>query len=125
MLLRKARMIDRVADAFSPATVLFANTERSMLAVVPGAAALIALPLLPEMIESVTFAYVFGTASCRPSKLEPVIVTFFSEATLKPPELERKIPKPLSVIVVSAMYKNIDAPPTVMMPVMPPLERKL
>src|SRR6266700_477243 len=105
MLLPEMRMVAPLAAAFSPVP-LFAIVERSMLAVVLDALAKTALPPLPEMVDLVTLAYMLGENRYRPLLVEPVIVTFFSEATLKPPELKSPTPNALSLITVSATNKK-------------------
>src|SRR6266702_601893 len=103
MLLPEARMVEPL-PAFRPAA-LFAIVERSMLTV--DRKALMALPALPEMIDSVMLAYESPPISDTPSDVEPVMTTFFSEATLKPPKLFSDTPNPLSLITLSATYKNV------------------
>src|SRR6266568_8515579 len=105
MLLPEMRMVEPLAAAFS-ATALFAIVERSMLTVVLAAKRLMALPRLPEMIDLVTLTNTLLSGSDRPFDVEPVMVTFFSEATLKPPELSSATPLSLSLITVSVTNKN-------------------
>src|SRR6266446_4161623 len=109
MLLPEMRRVEPLAAAFS-ATALFAIVERSMLTVVLAAKRLTALPPLPEMIDLVTLTNTLLSGSVRPFDVEPVMVTFFSEATLKPPTLPRRTPFELSLITVSATNKeNVSA----------------
>src|SRR6266446_4783412 len=115
MLLPEMRMVDPLAAALS-AAVLFAIVERSMLTVVLDAKRLTALPPLPEMIDLVTLANMLWSLSMRPSAVEPLMVTFFSDATLKPPELVSMIPVELSLITVSATNKNMVPLRAVKMP---------
>src|SRR6266436_4941782 len=91
MLLLAMRMVAPLTAALS-AIALFAIVVWSTLAVVLPAAATTALPPLAEMIDSLTLANTFVLLRFSPSDTEPVIVTFFSEATLKPPELESRTP---------------------------------
>src|SRR6266446_2708668 len=67
-----------------------------------------------------------GLLSTRPFSDEPVIVTFFSEATLKPPELVNSNPFELALITVFATNrKTVLALAKVAMPAAVLLKRKL
>src|SRR5467141_833241 len=105
MLLPDIRMVEPLAAAFS-ATALFVIVERSMLTVVLAASARTALEPLLRMVDLVTLAKTLLFWSLKPSDDERVIVTFFSEATLKPPSLPRFTPIVLWLITVSETNKN-------------------
>src|SRR6266700_1654069 len=126
MLLLAVRMVAPLTAALS-ATALFAIVVWSTLAVVLDAAATTALPPLAEMIDSLTLANTFVLLRFSASDTEPVIVTFFSEATLKPPALESRTPNSLSLITVSSTYRKIvaDELEEVQMPAAMTLPRKL
>src|SRR6266702_8551901 len=125
MLLPDMRMSAPPPMANSPVP-LFAIVVRSML-MVAFAPALTALSPLPEMIDWLTLTNTFASAATRPTDVEPVIVTFFSDTTLKPPELLIKIPPALSLITVSSMNTDPvnDTPGYTYMPVPSKLPRKL
>src|SRR6266700_32351 len=127
MLLPEMRMVAVLAPALS-ATALFAIVERSMLTVVPGAAALTALPPVPEMVDPVTLTNTLLLGRFRPSCVEPVMVTFFSEATLKLAVLElgKESPVVLPLITVSVTNKNtVELEFSKVMPVEEKKPRKL